>query len=90
CVKINAFLKQTLGFRNTFRLKGGIVSYARDVQARRSSGSGNNDDMSTFRGVNYVFDDRMGSRVTDDVLAACEMCGSACDSFHNCRNTSCS
>jgi hypothetical protein len=46
--------------------------------------------VSTFRGVNYVFDDRMGSRVTDDVLAACETCGATCDSFHNCRNPTCS
>lgn len=44
---------------------------------------------SKFKGVNYVFDERMGARVTTDVLSACETCGTACDSFTNCENFHC-
>lgn len=44
---------------------------------------------SKFLGINYVFDERMGSRVTQDVLAVCESCGEPCDFFTNCENTLC-
>jgi UPF0176 protein len=111
CVKINAFLKQTLGFTNTSRLKGGIISYAREIrqtaaissdstavkaeaQAQSQAHDRSNDVLSsedsTFKGVNYVFDDRMGSRITEDVLGQCELCGIPWDGFTNCRNSSCS
>ena len=90
CVKINAFLEQELGFRNTSRLQGGIVTYARHVQDRQQQRGEGKGDVSSFVGVNYVFDDRMGSRVTDDVLASCEICGTACDTFRNCKNETCS
>jgi UPF0176 protein len=101
CVKINAFLKQTLGFTNTSRLKGGIISYARETRqttatsldsakACDSSSDVLPSEGSTFKGVNYVFDDRMGSRITEDVLGLCEMCGTPWDGFTNCRNSSCS
>ena len=44
---------------------------------------------SKFKGVNYVFDERMGSRVTKDVLTACETCGEGFDIYTNCANTDC-
>jgi hypothetical protein len=115
CVKINAFLKQSLGFTNTSRLKGGIISYAREVRHAEgipsttsdptlctslSLGKGSSShsaaadvlpsDRSTFKGVNYVFDERIGSRITEDILGVCEMCGSPWDGFTNCRNSNCS
>ena len=113
-MKINAFLKQTLGFTNTSRLKGGIISYARELRqntklsstTNETSNNQNNDStnnnnkivekdvlpspLSLFKGVNYVFDDRMGSRITDDILTSCEICGTPCDSFSNCNNEPCS
>lgn len=106
CVKINAFLKQTLGFTNTSRLKGGIISYAREIRQHEGiiTTPNNNQNsialtekkdvlpsqLSLFKGVNYVFDDRMGSRITDDVLTGCEICGTPWDSFTNCKNGFCS
>lgn len=101
CVKINAFLKQTLGFTNTSRLKGGIISYAREIRQTIKASSDpiesctTSSDVlpsegSTFKGVNYVFDDRMGSRITEDILGLCETCGNPWDGFTNCRNSSCS
>jgi len=44
---------------------------------------------SKFKGVNYVFDERIGSRITEDVLTSCEMCGKQCDSYANCQNAPC-
>lgn len=46
-------------------------------------------EMSKFKGVNYVFDERMGARITADVLSQCETCGGSCDSFTNCVNYDC-
>jgi UPF0176 protein len=105
-VKINAFLKQSLGFTNTSRLKGGIISYAREVRQTEGLPSSSEpsdaangtsavsevlpSERSTFKGVNYVFDERIGSRITEDVLGSCEMCGSSWDGFTNCRNSACS
>ena len=34
---------------------------------------------SKFRGKNFVFDDRLGERITDDVLSFCHICGDSCD-----------
>ena len=81
CVKINAYLEQKMGFTNVGRLEGGIISYTKELER---SGLGNNADsngeapnhisrdvgsISKFKGTNYVFDERMGARITSDVLA---------------------
>ncbi len=44
---------------------------------------------SKFRGVNYVFDERIAARITDDVLTTCELCAEQCDQFTNCANFPC-
>ena len=44
---------------------------------------------SMFRGVNYVFDERIGSRVTEDVLRRCEQCDGVSDDYNNCLNYDC-
>jgi UPF0176 protein len=44
---------------------------------------------SKFKGVNYVFDNRMGSRITADVLASCDQCGKPSDNVVNCANDKC-
>ena len=79
CVKINAFLEQKLGFSNVNRLQGGIISYTRELELEdkienadtnnyisllSKSQNERNVEKSKFKGVNYVFDDRMGARVT--------------------------
>lgn len=48
-----------------------------------------NVDISKFKGVNYVFDERMGARITTDILTGCETCGERCDSFTNCNHNEC-
>jgi hypothetical protein len=45
--------------------------------------------MSKFKGTTYVFDERMGARITSDVLSDCETCGYESDTFTNCALPSC-
>lgn len=53
CVKVNAFLKQRLGFTNVLRLKKGIIAYEKWVCENKTAGV-----KSTFIGKNYLFDRR--------------------------------
>lgn len=41
------------------------------------------------KGVNYVFDGRMGRRITDDQLGTCYTCGRKTHLVSNCNNESC-
>ncbi|CAN0035127.1 unnamed protein product, partial [Discosporangium mesarthrocarpum] len=81
CVKIAAFLEQEMGFTNVTRLAGGIVSYTKYTKE--------NELPSKFKGVNYVFDNRMGERVTEDLLSTCFQCGTPCADHTNCGNPAC-
>ncbi|KAA8497666.1 UPF0176 protein [Porphyridium purpureum] len=82
CVKVGAYLEQKMGFTNVKRLKGGIVSYSRML--RENPGY-----ESMFKGVNFVFDLRIGERLSADVLAKCDTCGVQCDTQTDCANVSC-
>lgn len=83
CVKVNAFLEQRMGFTNTGRLQGGIVSYARNLREQGKI------DESTFKGVNHVFDGRMGEVITDDLLDTCVNCGASCNDQKDCEHVEC-
>lgn len=80
CEKASAYLKHK-GFPNVHQLEGGIIEYVRQV---RADGLENR-----FQGVNFVFDERMAERVSEDVVAECHHCGAACDTVTNCANTAC-
>ncbi len=80
CEKASAYLKHH-GFRSVYQLHGGIIDYAHQV-AREGLPS-------KFKGKNFVFDGRMGERITDDVLADCYQCGALCDAYTNCREERC-
>lgn len=80
CEKASAWLKHN-GFTNVSQLYGGIIEYARQV---KQSGL-----PSKFRGKNFVFDERMGERITDEVIAHCHQCGASCDRQVNCANSDC-
>ncbi len=80
CEKASAWMLHN-GFRNVFHLKGGIINYVNQV---RSQGLENR-----FIGKNFVFDDRLGERVSDDVIAHCHQCGKPCDTHVNCMNDAC-
>lgn len=80
CEKASAYLKHR-GFPNVHQLEGGIIEYVRQV---RTDGLENR-----FRGVNFVFDERMAERVSEDIVAECHQCGAACDHVTNCANAAC-
>ncbi len=80
CEKASAFMLHS-GFKNVFHLEGGIINYAR--QAKEASLE------SMFKGKNFVFDDRLGERITEEVISNCHQCGKPCDTHANCKNNGC-
>lgn len=80
CEKASAWMKHQ-GFKNVFQLDGGIIEYARQV---KEAGLENK-----FIGKNFVFDERLGERISDDVIAVCHQCGNPCDDHTNCKNDGC-
>ena len=80
CEKASAYMLHN-GFENVFHLEGGIINYARQVQENQLE--------SQFIGKNFVFDDRLGERITEDVIAKCHQCSAMADTHTNCMNDSC-
>lgn len=80
CEKASAYMKYR-GFENVFQLEGGIIEYARQVKQQRLENK--------FIGKNFVFDERLGERISPDVIAQCHQCGAASDRHTNCRNEHC-
>ena len=80
CEKASAWMLHK-GFRNVFHLEGGIINYAKEVKEKELPNE--------FIGKNFVFDDRLGERVTDDIIATCHQCGAPCDTHVNCINNAC-
>jgi UPF0176 protein len=80
CEKASAYMLHN-GFKNVFHLEGGIINYARQVKDQGMD--------SQFIGKNFVFDDRLGERITEDVIAKCHQCGKPADTHTNCANEGC-
>ena len=80
CEKASAYLKHK-GFHSVNQLYGGIINYVHEVN---KGGLENK-----FIGKNFVFDDRLGERITDDVVSNCHQCGNPCDNHTNCKNLHC-
>ncbi len=80
CEKASAYYLHK-GFRNVFMIDGGIIEYTRQC---REKGLPNR-----FIGKNFVFDERMGERISEDVIARCHQCGAPCDTHVNCANDAC-
>jgi UPF0176 protein len=80
CEKASAYMLHN-GFENVFHLEGGIINYAK--QAKEAGLP------SKFIGKNFVFDDRLGERITEDVIAKCHQCGKPADTHTNCKNDGC-
>ncbi len=80
CEKASAYLRYR-GFEQVFQLEGGIIEYARQVQAKGLENK--------FLGKNFVFDERLGERISPDVIAHCHQCGAANDDHANCANEHC-
>jgi UPF0176 protein len=80
CEKASAYMSHK-GFKNVYHLEGGIINYARQAKQLGLE--------SYFKGKNFVFDNRLGERITDDVFARCHQCGKPCDTNTNCKNNGC-
>ncbi len=80
CEKASAYMLHR-GFKNVFHLEGGIINYANKIREAAMPNK--------FHGKNFVFDDRLGERITDEILAHCHLCGVPADTHTNCRNEGC-
>ncbi len=80
CEKASAYMKYR-GFPNVFQLEGGIIEYARQIKNQQLKNK--------FRGKNFVFDERLGERISEEVIAHCHQCGASCDDHINCSNDQC-
>ncbi len=80
CEKASAYMLHK-GFQNVFHLEGGIINYANQV---KEAGLPNK-----FKGKNFVFDDRLGERISDEIIAKCHQCGKPADAHVNCANEGC-
>ncbi len=80
CEKASAYLRHK-GFEQVYQLEGGIIEYTRQAKAEGLPVK--------FIGKNFVFDERMGERISDDVIATCHQCGAPCDDHTNCANEAC-
>ena len=81
CEKASAYLKHH-GFKDVNQLHGGIIDYVRQLKE-------NPEIENKFVGKNFVFDERRGERISDDIISSCHQCDDACDEHTNCNNVSC-
>ena len=80
CEKASAWFKHQ-GFKNVHQLEGGIIEYARQVKEQGLE--------NRFRGKNFVFDERLSEKISDEIIAQCHQCGQPCDTHTNCANAGC-
>lgn len=81
CEKASAWLKHQ-GFTNVKHLKGGVIDYKHQVEREGLP--------NLFLGKNFVFDERLGERIGDEVISNCHLCNlKKSDIHHHCQNKVC-
>jgi UPF0176 protein len=80
CEKASAYMLHR-GFKNVFHLEGGIIHYTNEAKKKALP--------LKFRGKNFVFDNRLGERITEEIIAVCHQCGQPADTHVNCANEAC-
>lgn len=80
CEKASAYLKH-VGFNDVNQLDGGIIQYAHEIREQNLE--------TKFIGKNFVFDERLGERITDDIISHCHRCEKKSDTHRNCGNVQC-
>lgn len=81
CEKASAWMKHK-GFKNVAHVKGGVIGYAHEVKEKGLPNK--------FRGKNFVFDERLGEKIGDEIISDCQLCyKEKSDDYHHCRNLFC-
>ena len=80
CEKASSYLLNH-GFKDINQLNGGIIKYAHDIKE--------NNITSKFIGKNFVFDQRLGENITDDIISNCHQCGNPSNKHLDCENQAC-
>lgn len=80
CEKASAYLRHK-GYTDVNQLYGGIIEYAQQIKKAQIP--------SRFIGKNFVFDERLGERITGEIISSCHQCGAPADSHTNCANNDC-
>ncbi len=80
CEKATAYMLHQ-GFKDVYHVEGGIIEYANQAKKQGLENQ--------FIGKNFVFDERLGERITDDIISNCHQCGKPADTHTNCKNTAC-
>lgn len=80
CEKASAYFKHH-GFKDVNQLHGGIIDYKHQCEQENLE--------IKFKGKNFVFDERLGEKITDDIISNCHQCGTPCDDHTNCKNDDC-
>ena len=80
CEKASAYYLHR-GFENVSMVDGGIIEYARQCEREGLE--------KKYIGKNFVFDERLGERITEDVVASCHQCGTPTDRQLDCANKAC-
>ena len=80
CEKASAYFKHH-GFEDVNQLHGGIIDYARQIKEQGLE--------TKFKGKNFVFDERLGERISEEIISKCHQCGEPCDDHTNCANFEC-
>lgn len=80
CEKASAYMLHR-GFENVYHIEGGIIEYTNKAKETGLP--------IKFKGKNFVFDQRLGERITDEIIAECHQCGAPADTHTNCLNDGC-
>ena len=81
CEKASAWLKHN-GFKDVRHLKGGIIDYKHQVEREGLENK--------FKGKNFVFDERLGERIGNEVISYCHLCQKKkSDTHFHCKNQIC-
>ena len=80
CEKASAYYLHR-GFERVSMVDGGIIEYARQCEREGLE--------KKYVGKNFVFDERLGERITEDVVSHCQQCGRPSDRQLDCANKAC-
>ena len=77
CERASAYVKEKGISKEVYQIEGGIHRYIEQFPNGH------------FKGTYYVFDGRVGVKVSDDILTNCDLCATPCDFYVNCMNGRC-